>query len=213
MAMQERIYLTPTPVRIWHWLNALGIVTLCITGAQIRFPEYINIFGTYRAAVRLHHTAGIVVAISFLLWLFYYGVIAKMLVRLYVPTAEDLKYGAFRQALYYFFHYFRGDKPNPHQESPINKFNPMQKGAYVVIMMVLVPLVIITGLILMNLGPLSSLAHLLGGVRVVAGIHFLLACALGAFLPTHFYLATLGHTPFAHFKPMWTGWEEPHGHE
>lgn len=213
MAMQERIYLTLTPVRIWHWLNALGIVTLCITGAQIRFPEYINIFGTYRAAVRLHHTAGIVVAISFLLWLFYYGVIAKMLVRLYVPTAEDLKYGAFRQALYYFFHYFRGDKPNPHQESPTNKFNPMQKGAYVVIMMVLVPLVIITGLILMNLGPLSSLAHLLGGVRVVAGIHFLLACALGAFLPTHFYLATLGHTPFAHFKPMWTGWEEPHGHE
>jgi hypothetical protein len=24
----------------------------------------------------------------------------------------------------------------------------------------------------------------------------------------HIYLATLGHTPLAHFKPMWNGWEE-----
>jgi thiosulfate reductase cytochrome b subunit len=210
MEMQERIYLTPTPVRIWHWLNALGIVTLCVTGAQIRFPEYINIFGTYKAAIRLHHTAGIVVALSFALWLFYYGVIAKMLTKLYVPTTQDLKSGVIRQALYYFFYYFTGTKSNPHEESPTNKFNPMQKGAYVVIMMVLVPLVIITGAILMNLEPLREVVVLFGGVRVVAGIHFLLACALGAFLPTHFYLATLGHTPFAHFKPMWTGWEDHH---
>ncbi|MBN2645709.1 MAG: cytochrome b/b6 domain-containing protein [Desulfuromonadaceae bacterium] len=210
--MQERIYLTPTPVRIWHWLNALGIVTLCVTGAQIRFPEYVNFFGTYKAAIRLHHTAGIVVALSFILWLFYYGVVAKMLVKLYVPTGEDLKVGAIRQAIFYFFYYFTGTKENPHQESPTNKFNPMQKGAYVVIMMVLVPLIIVTGLVLLNLEPLRELLHVFGGVRVVAGIHFLVACALCAFLPTHFYLATLGHTPFAHFKPMWTGWEDHHDH-
>lgn len=210
MAMQERVYLTPTPVRIWHWLNALGFVTLISTGAQIRFPDYINIFGTYRAAVNLHHTAGIVVTISFLLWLFYYGVVAKMLFKLYLPTGEDLKRGAVKQGLYYFFYYFTGTRENPHQESPTNKFNPMQKGAYVVIMMVLVPLIIVTGLILLNMGSLHNVLVAVGGVRVVAGVHFLLACALTAFIPTHFYLATLGHTPFAHFKPMWTGWEE-HG--
>ena len=55
----EQIYITPTPVRIWHWLNALGIVTLCITGIQIRFPEYANIFGTYKAAIKLHDVAGV----------------------------------------------------------------------------------------------------------------------------------------------------------
>lgn len=210
MAQQERIYLTPTPVRIWHWLNALGIVTLVVTGAQIRFPEFINIFGTYKAAVRLHHTAGIVVSISFILWLFYYAVVARSLFKLYVPSKEDLSRGAVRQALYYFFYYFTGTRENPHEETPTNKFNPMQKGAYVVIMMVLVPLVIITGLLLLNLHPLREVVMFLGGVRVIVGVHFLLACALCAFLPTHFYLATLGHTPFAHFKPMWTGWEEPH---
>ena len=68
----EKIYFTPTPVRIWHWLNAFGIVTLCITGVQIRFPEYANIFGTYKAAISLHNTAGVIVSISFFLWFFYY---------------------------------------------------------------------------------------------------------------------------------------------
>ena len=68
---QEQIYLTPTPVRIWHWLNALGIVTLCFTGLQIRFPEYANIFGTYKAAIKLHDVAGVTVSISFFLWFFY----------------------------------------------------------------------------------------------------------------------------------------------
>jgi thiosulfate reductase cytochrome b subunit len=212
MEAQDRIYLTPTPVRIWHWLNALGIVTLCVTGAQIRFPDVINIFGTYKAAVSLHHTAGLVVTFSFALWLFYYAVIARQLIKLYVPTTKDITGGVIKQALYYFFYFFTGTKENPHHESPTNKFNPMQKGAYVAIMMITVPLIIVTGLVLLNLGPLRELVVLMGGVRIVVGIHFLLACVLGAFIPTHFYLATLGHTPFAHFKPMWTGWEDHSDH-
>ena len=61
----KMIYLQPTPVRIWHWLNAFGIITLCISGAQIRFPEYVTLLGSYRSAIMLHNTAGIVVALSF----------------------------------------------------------------------------------------------------------------------------------------------------
>lgn len=201
------IYLQPTPVRIWHWLNALGIVTLCVTGAQIRFPENVNIFGTYKAAIELHNTAGIVVGISFILWVFYYLFIAGTLVKLYVPNMGDIKSGIFRQALFYFFNYFRGG-PNPHHTTPDNKFNPMQKAAYLVIMMVLVPLVIVTGVLLLNIEPLRNTLLMIGGLKILVGVHFLLACSLCAFVFTHVYLATLGHTPFAHFVPMWTGWEE-----
>ncbi|MEI6705324.1 MAG: cytochrome b/b6 domain-containing protein, partial [Deltaproteobacteria bacterium] len=43
----KMIYLQPIPVRVWHWLNALGIVTLCVSGAQIRFPEYVTVLGSY----------------------------------------------------------------------------------------------------------------------------------------------------------------------
>jgi len=204
---KKMIYLQPTPVRIWHWLNALGIVTLCVTGAQIRFPEYVNIFGTYKSAIALHNTAGIVVAISFVLWIAYYLVFAGTLKQLYVPTKGDIQSGMLRQAIFYFFNYFLG-KPNPHHTAPDNKFNPMQKAAYLVIMFVLVPLVIVTGFMLLNIEPLRNTLLMIGGLKMVVGLHFILACCLCAFIFTHFYLATLGHTPFAHFVPMWTGWEE-----
>jgi thiosulfate reductase cytochrome b subunit len=207
MKHKEMVYMTPMPVRIWHWLNAFGIVTLCITGLQIRFPDYINIFGAYKAAIRLHNTAGVVVSISYMLWLLYYLVVARSLLKLYMPTLEDLKSGIFRQAYFYFLTYFLGGD-NPHHSSPDSKFNPMQKAAYLVIMFILLPLVIASGVLLMYVAPLREILLLLGGIKLLVGTHFLLACCFTAFLFVHIYLATLGHTPFAHFKPMWHGWEE-----
>ena len=60
----------------------------------------------------------------------------------------------------------------------------------------------------MNVAPLRNLVPYFGGLQVLMAIHWLLACSFCAFLFAHIYLATLGHTPFAHFIPMWTGWEE-----
>jgi thiosulfate reductase cytochrome b subunit len=207
----KRVYLQPTPVRIWHWLNALGIVTLGLTGAQIRFPEYVNLFGSYKAAIELHNTAGILVALSFTFWFFYYTCIARKMAQLYVPNSEDLRHGLLRQAIYYFFNYFRG-KPSPHHPTPENKFNPMQKSAYLAIMFVLMPLVSLTGILLMNIAPLREVVLLIGGLKILIGLHFLLSCSMFAFLFTHLYLATLGKTPLAYFKPMWNGWEEIEEH-
>jgi thiosulfate reductase cytochrome b subunit len=207
----NRIYLQPTPVRIWHWLNAFGIVTLGISGAQIRFPDYLHLFGSYKAAILLHNTAGILVAISFSIWFFYYTCVARKMTLLYVPNRDDLQYGLLRQAVFYFFNYFRG-KPNPHHPMPDNKFNPLQKSAYLAIMFVLVPLVSLTGILLMNVSPLREFVLLAGGLKILVGLHFLLACSLFAFLFTHIYLATLGKTPLSYVKPMWTGWEEIEDH-
>ncbi|HEY7746676.1 MAG TPA: cytochrome b/b6 domain-containing protein [Desulfuromonadales bacterium] len=207
----NRIYLQPTPVRIWHWLNAFGIVTLGISGAQIRFPDYLHLFGSYKSAILLHNAAGILVAISFSIWFFYYTCVARKMTQLYVPNKEDLQYGLLRQAVFYFFNYFRG-KPNPHHPMPDNKFNPLQKSAYLAIMFVLVPLVSLTGILLMNVSPLREFVLLAGGLKILVGLHFLLACSLFAFLFTHIYLATLGKTPLSYVKPMWTGWEEIEDH-
>ncbi len=207
MKHKEMVYVTPMPVRIWHWLNAFGIVTLCVTGLQIRFPDHINIFGAYKAAIRLHNTAGVVVSISYTLWLGYYLFVAKSLIKQYVPTVEDITSGIFRQAFFYFLTYFLG-KPNPHHSTPDHKFNPMQKATYLMIMLVLLPLVIFSGALLMYVAPLRELLLLLGGIKTLVGTHFLIACCFTAFLFVHIYLATLGHTPLSHFKPMWNGWEE-----
>ncbi len=207
MKHTEQVYLTPMPIRIWHWLNAFGIVTLCVTALQIRFPDYVNIFGTYKSAIRLHNTAGVVVSISYALWLVYYMFVTRTLVKLYIPTLEDIKHGLFRQAFFYCFYYFLG-RPNPHHSTPDSKFNPLQKAGYLMIMLVLLPLVVLTGFLLMYIAPFREIFILLGGIKTLVSVHYLIACCFGAFLFVHIYLATLGHTPFAHFKPMWVGWEE-----
>ena len=33
----DETYINPLPVRIWHWVNALGFVLLILTGFQIRY--------------------------------------------------------------------------------------------------------------------------------------------------------------------------------
>ena len=207
MAEKKMIYLQPKPVRIWHWLNALGIVTLCATGAQIRFPEFVSLFGSYKSAILLHNTAGFVVSISFSIWFFYYTLVTRKMGKLYVPKMDDLQNGLLRQAKFYLLTYFLGWE-NPHHPTPEDKFNPLQKCAYLAIMFVLLPLICLTGLLMTNVEPLRGFIFMLGGLKILVGMHFLLACSLCAFLFTHVYLATLGHTPLAHFKPMWTGWEE-----
>jgi thiosulfate reductase cytochrome b subunit len=202
-----KVYLQPTPIRIWHWLNALGIITLCVTGVQIRFPDHIHLFANYKEAILLHNVAGLVVTFSFSLWFIYYALISHSMLKTYLPSKDDLQNGLMRQAKFYMLTYFLGWQ-NPHHATPENKFNPMQKSAYLAIMFVLVPLVCLTGLLLTNVSPMRDLVLMLGGLKILIAIHFLLACCLCAFLFTHVYLATLGKTPLAYIKPMWTGWEE-----
>ena len=204
MEKPKMIYLNPLTVRIWHWIHAIGITTLCITGAQIRFPEYISLFG-YRTAVLVHDFTGIFVCLDWLLWFIYYVFIDKSLIKLYVPNMYDLKTGIIKQMLFYGFNYFKGG-PNPHHCTPDNKFNPMQKGAYLMIMLTLVPIILLSGLLLLLIT--QKWMVFLGGVKIVIGLHFLVACCFAAFLFVHMYLATLGHTFWAHIITMITGWEE-----
>ncbi len=205
-AAGQPLYFTPLLVRIWHWLNAFAIVTLCLTGLQLRFPDYVNIFGSFRATVKLHDVAGVIVVVSFCLWFIFYLFIGKNLKKIYIPSAEELKAKLFRQIYYYFFEYFRGGQ-NPHEATPMDKFNPLQKLSYLFTMLVFLPLMIITGLLLLHVDLLREYLSLFGGLRVIIGAHFILACIFMAFLFVHIYLSTMGHSIFAHMRQMWTGWE------
>jgi len=131
--------------------------------------------------------------------------------KLYIPNEEDLKHGILRQLVFYCFWYFVG-RPSPFHASPEVKFNPMQKAAYLVVMFLIVPMVILTGILLMNVTPLRVLILMTGGIKILDALHFLSACCVFAFLFTHVYLATLGSTPMAYIKPMIFGWEEVEEH-
>jgi len=203
------MYVHPAPVRLWHWINAIGFVILILTGIQIRFAEIVNWF-SLEIAIELHNYVGFVVIAAYGLWVsFYFG---TMKIKLYFPNPRVFVPKAIKQIQYYGLGIFRGD-PNPHHMTPDNKFNALQQNAYLGIMFVFLPAQMVTGLFLWRVKRFENFIELIGGIKIVSSIHVLLFFFFTAFIFVHAYLATLGHTPLAHFKAMFTGYEEQHESE
>jgi len=78
--------------------------------------------------------------------------------------------------------------------------------------MLLVPIQFGTGLLLWDVDRFSTVVNALGGVRVVDTAHVLMCIFFSGFIIVHTYLGALGHTPSAHFKAMFTGYEEVEDH-
>jgi len=202
----KKIYLHPIPVRLWHWINVICFILLIITGIQLRYSDYIRLF-SFETAVDIHSWTGFILIASYAIWFFYYLFTLK--IRIYIPTLNPIKFTkeCITQALFYGYGIFVGN-PNPHHPTPDNKFNPMQKVTYLMIMALLIPVQIITGLLLWDPKLFSNFVNLLGGIRIVDTIHVILFMFFAAFIFGHVYLATLGRTPLAHIKAMFTGYEE-----
>lgn len=206
MTNEKPIYIHPTPVRFWHWLNATGIVLLVITGFQIRYAENLNLL-PLKDAISLHNYAGFTVIAAYFLWLYYYLSTGK--ITIYFPKLSTFAAKALKQGKFYGYEIFLGE-PNPHVMTPENKFNVLQQKAYLSIMFVLLPAQMVSGIFLWKVKGYSDYINLLGGIRIIDTIHVLFFFFFASFLVVHCYLATLGHTPLAHFKAMITGYEEHH---
>jgi len=203
----QRLYIHPLPVRIWHWINAVGFVIMLLTGIQIRYLELIDVL-SFRAAVTVHNWTGLVLIGNYFIWLLFYLFSDK--IRVYHPELSPTKHfqHSFRQLLYYGYGIFKGG-PNPHQVSAYDKFNPMQSMMYQVVMFLLVPVVFVTGLLLWDVQGFPGAVAFFGGVRVVATVHVLIFIFFSFFIFFHVYMGSLGHTPSAHYKAMFiNGYEE-----
>jgi thiosulfate reductase cytochrome b subunit len=203
----QRVYIHPLPVRVWHWINAIGFVTMILTGTQIR---YIDVFTalSFRTAVTVHNWTGLLLIGNYFIWLLFYLFSDK--IRVYHPELSPAKHfrASFRQLQYYGYGIFKGS-PNPHQVSAYDKFNPMQSMMYQVVMLLLVPLVFATGILLWDVKGFPGAVALFGGVRVVDTVHVLIYIVLVFFVFFHVYMGSLGHTPTAHYKAMFiTGYED-----
>lgn len=204
MTIEKLIYIYPLPVRVWHWINASGFVLLILTGFQIRYAEMLN-FMTLSNAIALHNYVGFAVIANFFIWLTYY--LGSGNVKIYIPDPRNLPALTRKQLQYYGYGIFVG-KPNPHVVTPENKFNPLQQLAYLAIMFVFLPAQMMSGLFLWQIKKYEEYINLLGGIKLLDTIHVLLFFLFTSYLFIHCYLATLGHTPLARFKAMFTGYEE-----
>ena len=158
-----------------------------------------------------HNWIGFVLIANFFIWLGFYLFTDK--IKVYHPELSPVKYfkASFRQMQYYGYGIFRGD-PNPHHVGIYRKFNALQSMMYQIIMMLVVPLQFATGVLLWDVARFGTLVERLGGVRVVDTVHVLLFIFFCGFIIVHVYLASLGHTPTAHFKAMLTGYEDVDEH-
>lgn len=198
------MYIYPLPIRIWHWLNAACFVILILTGFQIRYAEMFRVL-RLPTAIAVHNYIGFVVIVNFFIWLTYNLVSGK--VKSYIPDHRNLLSLILTQLRYYGYGIFVG-KPNPHAMTPESKFNPLQQLVYLVIMFVLLPAQMMSGLFLWQIKKYEEYINLLGGIKLLDTIHVLLFFFFTSYLVVHCYLSTLGHTPLARFKSMFTGYAE-----
>jgi thiosulfate reductase cytochrome b subunit len=205
-ARREETYLNPLPIRIWHWINALGFVILILTGFQLRYVDLLNLM-TFESAVKLHNWIGFAVIANYFLWLGYY--LFSDRITNYHPALDAKRFisNFLLQVRYYSFGIFKGER-SPHRVVPYDKFNPMQKITYQLIMLVAAPISFITGVMLWDVKGFEGWIDAMGGIRVVDTIHVVVFILFVFFIFVHAYMGALGPTPSTHYKEMFTGYEE-----
>ncbi len=200
----KRTDLHPLPLRVWHWVNALMVILLIVTGARLRMTGIPDL-PPHSTALLVHRYVGWALAAASLFWLIY-GVASGSLSRHYAPRKRDAT-GILTQARFYLWSIFKGEE-NPFRSSPTEKFNPLQKLAYCGVMCIVAPVLVVTGLLFSDVSLVRSHILLWNITKLIDAVHVIGAYLLVLYLVVHVYVATLGKTPFFHIKAMIVGYEE-----
>jgi Ni/Fe-hydrogenase b-type cytochrome subunit len=211
-------------VRLWHWINAVVIFVMLGSGLMIfnahprlywghfganfdpawlelpRFPGWATIPSTYNLALARHwHLA--------FAWILAFGLLAYMI--------GSLINGHFRKDVAL----SRGEVAPGHLWEDIKKharfdfheeearYNPLQKITYSIVLFVLIPGIILTGLT-MSPGMNAAwpwLVDLFGGRQSARSLHFIFAAGIAAFIVIHVALVVLAG-PVNELRSMITGW-------
>jgi thiosulfate reductase cytochrome b subunit len=181
---------------------------LIITGIMIHWPEIFP--GWFDWSVSVHNWFGWAAVISWGAW-FLYAIFSGRISH-YFPKKGEIPGGLIKQAKFYGYGIFKHE-PHPYAPSEDNKFNPLQKIAYLKFQLILLPLLLLSGLVYMYPETFSGVVRVVGGLWVVATIHLVLGALFAAFVIAHLYLATTGETVSENFKAMVSGYgtKEDHG--
>ncbi|MBN8475487.1 cytochrome b/b6 domain-containing protein [Sulfuritalea sp.] len=203
--MSERVYLLPLWVRLWHWTNALLIITLTITGISLHFADPKLPLVEFSLAARIHDIAGLALVAAYAF--FAVANIVSGNWWQYVPKPPGIIDRCMVQARWYLWGIFQGE-PHPYPVTKEVNFNAMQALVYWFIMYIMMPTLLVTGLVFMF--PQFAPEHVFGmdGLLPVAVLHYLTGTAIVLFMIAHMYLGTTGHTVTTMFKTMITGWHE-----
>jgi Ni/Fe-hydrogenase b-type cytochrome subunit len=210
--------------RIWHWINAVAVIVMLMSGLMIsnahphlywgqyganldqpwfnppQFPGWATIPSEYNLALARHwHLA--------FAWILALGLLGHMVISLVNRHAKDLRLSAKEIAP---AHLWSDIKHHAQLKFPTGvealKYNTLQKLTYIGVLGGLLPLLILTG---MCLSPgLSSITgwaiDLFGGRASARSIHFICAGGIALFIVVHLTLVILAG-PFNEVRSMITG--------
>jgi thiosulfate reductase cytochrome b subunit len=196
--MAERIYVFKKFERFWHWSQAALIIFLMLTGFEIH-GAYQN-FG-FEKAVGFHTTAAWTLVGLWVFAIFWHLTTGEW--RQYIPTTEKVV----AMMKFYLSGIFK-HAPHPFKPTTLRKHNPLQRLAYLGVLLFISPLIWVTGWLYLFYDQWAAwgLGNL--DLALIATGHVIGAFLMLLFFIAHVYLTTAGHTPTSHIKAMLTGWEE-----
>lgn len=203
METGEKLYLYPLWLRIWHGINAVCIIILILSGVSLHYAGRSFLLIDFQSAITMHNLAGLLLSVNYLVFIF--GNILSGNGRFYRVKVQGLVERISKQINYYISGMFKGESA-PFPVSAKRKFNPLQKYAYIFIMYVILPLLIISGFALLFPEMIIDQIFRVSGIMVTAVLHGIMGFLVFLFLLVHLYVASLGKSPAQNYKSIITGW-------
>jgi Ni/Fe-hydrogenase b-type cytochrome subunit len=212
------------PARIWHWVNAVAIIVMLMSGLTIsnahphlywgefganfdrpwysppHFPAWATIPSGYNLALaRTWHLA--------FAWVLAFGLLSYLIASLFTRHIQrDLTLSRAEIAP---SHIWADIKDHIRLRFPTGaaalRYNILQKLTYILVIFILIPLLILTGLGLSpGFNAVLPIPDLFGGRATTRSIHFLCAGGIAAFIVVHLLLVVLAG-PYNEIRSMITG--------
>ncbi len=207
----EKVYMYRFYERLWHWTMVTGIFLLALTGLEIHYAGSFTLFGL-AYAVSMHNVLAAILVINAALSLFYH-----------LTTGEIKQFFSFNrkfihEVLVQIYYYIKGifiGVPHPIAKTVERKLNPLQQLTYIVLLNILLPFQILTGVLMWGVEKWPFVSQQLGGLTYLGPIHNFGAWLFLTFIVVHVYLTTTGHTVLSNIRAMITGYDdvaanEPH---
>ncbi len=187
--------------RIWHWSQALLVISLLLTGFEIHGTY--TFFG-FEQAVNIH-----ILSAWSLIGIWFLGIFWHMVTdewKQYIPASKN---NLLVMAKYYGVDIFIGGSEHPHHKTRKAKLNPIQRMAYLSLHVFLLPFAVFSGLFyyFFPYWPMLGLSE--SALIIIALIHTAMAFLLLAFLIVHLYLTLTTSEEFlGYLKAMIFGYEK-----
>ena len=202
-----KIYLYPIWIRLWHVLNALLFILLIITGFSLHYASMDSSLIPFNVSVAIHNICAIILIANY--GIFIVGNFVTKNGIYYSKWRKNLWPKLWKQFHFYAIGIFKGD-PHPFPVSKKQKFNPLQKISYVLVMYLGMPLLIISGIGLMFPEKIGTTIFNISTLLFYDVLHLVMGFILSVFLVIHIYTCTLGEKPGTLFKSMINGYHEEH---